>query len=83
MLKECGLCPVFAGFTLAFALLLRKKHGKKNSVRVAEDCQLAPLIRIQYLREKCVSVAIFCKLKDVCEQKFGEQWHNLWPCSGL
>jgi hypothetical protein len=37
--KECGPCPVFAGFTLAFALQLRKKHGK-TSVRVAEECQL-------------------------------------------
>jgi hypothetical protein len=27
---ECGLCPVFAGFTLAFALQLRKKHGKTS-----------------------------------------------------
>ena len=32
--EECGPCPVFAGFTLAFALQLRKKHGKP-SVRVA------------------------------------------------
>jgi hypothetical protein len=31
--EECGPCPVFANFTLAFALQLRKKHGK-NSVRV-------------------------------------------------
>jgi len=33
-LWECGPCPVLAAFTLAFALLLRKKHGK-TSVRVA------------------------------------------------
>jgi hypothetical protein len=33
-------CPVFAGYTLEFALQLRKKHGK-ISVRVAEECQLA------------------------------------------
>jgi len=38
--EECGQCPVFASFTLAFALQLRKKHGKtsfrvrKTSVRV-------------------------------------------------
>jgi len=32
--EECGPCPVFAGFTLTFALQLRKKHGK-TSVRVA------------------------------------------------
>jgi hypothetical protein len=39
-MKECGSCPIFAGFTLAFALQLRKKHGK-TSVRVVEECQLA------------------------------------------
>ena len=31
--EECGPCPVFARYTLAFALQLRKKHGK-TSVRV-------------------------------------------------
>ena len=36
--EECGPCPVFASFTLAFALQLRKKHGK-TSVRVAEECE--------------------------------------------
>jgi len=25
-MEECGPCPVFASFTLAFALQLRKKH---------------------------------------------------------
>jgi len=39
-MEECGPCPIFAGFTLAFALQLRKKHGK-TSVRIAEECQLA------------------------------------------
>jgi len=38
--EECGPCPVFASYTLAFSLQLRKKHGK-TSVRVAEECQLA------------------------------------------
>jgi len=37
--EEWGLCPVFAGYTLTFALQLREKHGK-TSVRVAEECQL-------------------------------------------
>jgi hypothetical protein len=37
-LQECGPCPVFASFTLAFALQLRKKHGK-TSVRVRKTCQ--------------------------------------------
>jgi len=37
---ECEPCPVFASFTLAFALQMRKKHGKtlvrvrKASVRL-------------------------------------------------
>ena len=32
-MEECGPCPVFVSFTLAFALQLRKKHVK-TSVRV-------------------------------------------------
>jgi hypothetical protein len=36
--EQCGPCPVFASFTLAFALQLRKKHGKP-SVRVRKTCQ--------------------------------------------
>ena len=35
--EEWRPCPVFASFTLAFALQLRKKHGK-TSVRVVEEC---------------------------------------------
>ena len=31
--EECGPCPVFVSFTLAFALQLREEHGK-TSVRV-------------------------------------------------
>jgi hypothetical protein len=34
---KCGPCPVFANYTLAFALQLRKKHGK-TSIRVVEKC---------------------------------------------
>jgi hypothetical protein len=30
-LEECGPCPVFVSFTLAFVLQLRKKHGKNLS----------------------------------------------------
>jgi len=39
-MEECGPCPVFASFTLAFALQLRKKarknlsQGKKNLSQV-------------------------------------------------
>jgi len=47
--EKCGPCPVFASFTLTFALQLRKKHGKtsvrvrKTSVRLRETS-----IRVQY-----------------------------------
>jgi hypothetical protein len=34
--EQCGPCPVFARYTLALALQLRKKHGK-TSVRVVEQ----------------------------------------------
>jgi hypothetical protein len=40
--EECEPCTVFASYALAFALQPRKKHGK-TSVRVAEECRLAPL----------------------------------------
>ena len=39
-LEECRPCPVFASYILAFALQLRKMHGK-TSFRVAEECWLA------------------------------------------
>jgi hypothetical protein len=29
-LEECWPCPVFANYTLAFALQLREKHGKTS-----------------------------------------------------
>jgi hypothetical protein len=38
--EECRPFPVFASYTLAFALQLRKKHGK-TLVMVAEECHLA------------------------------------------
>jgi hypothetical protein len=28
--EECGPCPVFARYTLAFASQLREKHGKRG-----------------------------------------------------
>jgi hypothetical protein len=47
--EECGPCPVFASFTLAFSLQLRKRHGK-TSVRVREtSVRLRKTsVRVQY-----------------------------------
>jgi hypothetical protein len=44
---KCGPCPAFASYTLAFALQLRKKHGK-TSVRVAEKCPDIQAAVVQY-----------------------------------
>jgi hypothetical protein len=40
-LEECGPCPIFAGFTLAFAFQLRKKHGiSYNKELCMDECML-------------------------------------------
>jgi hypothetical protein len=44
---KCGPCPVFASYTLAFALQLRKKHGE-TLVRVVEKCPDIPVAAVQY-----------------------------------
>jgi len=48
-LEECEPCPVFASFTLEFALQLRKKHGK-TSVRVRKTSVrlIKTLVTAQY-----------------------------------
>jgi hypothetical protein len=44
---KCGPCPVFASYTLAFALQLRKKHGK-TSAGVKKKCPVIPVAVVQY-----------------------------------
>jgi hypothetical protein len=44
---KCGPCTVFASYTLAFVLQLRKNHGK-TSVRVVEKCPDIPVAVVQY-----------------------------------
>jgi len=48
--EEYGPCPVFASFTLTFALQLRKKHGK-TSVRVRKTLfrLRKTSVRVQYV----------------------------------
>jgi len=41
--EACGPCPIFARYNLAFALQLKKKHGK-TLVRVVGERQLARLL---------------------------------------
>jgi hypothetical protein len=44
---KCGPCPVFASYTLASALGLRKKHGKP-SVRVVLQCPDIPVAGVHH-----------------------------------
>jgi len=47
--EECGPCPVFASFTLAFALQLSKKHGKASvRVRKASVGLRKTSVKVQY-----------------------------------
>jgi hypothetical protein len=48
-----GPCPVFAGYTLAFTLKLKKKHGK-TSVRVVEKCPDIPVAVVHYTFNVCL-----------------------------
>jgi len=49
--EEYGPCLVFAVFTLAFALQLRKKQGQ-TSVKVVEECQCLENKLILHLRDR-------------------------------
>ena len=44
---ECGLCPDFASYTLAFALQLRKNHGKNLS---QGNCVLTVLSELDFFK---------------------------------
>jgi hypothetical protein len=53
-MEECGPCPVFASYTLAFALQLRKKHGK-TSVRVVV---IIPVVSTMWIRTQQVQSSL-------------------------
>jgi hypothetical protein len=55
---KCRTCPVFASYTLAFALQLRKKHGK-TSVRVAHNKTMNNHI---HYTNKCITSPIYLQL---------------------
>jgi len=75
--EECGPCPVFASFTLAFALQLRKKHGKtsvtvrKISVRLRRTSVRVKKLS-QRVREKCE------ELYDMSNKKYSDSvWKEI------
>jgi hypothetical protein len=50
LIGKCGLCPVFASYILAFALKMRKKHGKTSARVVSRATQVDSTIeeQVQY-----------------------------------
>jgi hypothetical protein len=58
MRKSEGRAPVFAGFTLAFALQLRKNHGK-TTVRVAIHKHRIRTLKF-YVLFVCKCVLYYC-----------------------
>jgi len=68
-LEECGPCPVFASFTLAFASQLRKQHGKTSvSVRKINRCKKA---------EGNIECGVCNKVRDVIYCIYPS---IQWPC---
>ena len=65
--EECGPCPFFASFTLAFALQLRKKHGK-TSVRVKKTSVRLRItsVRVQIMNEKLNRIEILSFYNNRC-----------------
>ena len=61
--EKCGPCPVFASFTLAFALQLKKKQGR-TSVRVA--FLVNTTIQWQRNMECCVASGFRSDVDEIC-----------------
>ena len=73
--EECGPCPVFASYTLAFALQLRKKHGK-TSVKTAEECQLVRWKKNIQNRTCSLTTRLAIQAKNLAHSHYFEQEHT-------
>jgi hypothetical protein len=89
-LEACWPCPLFTNYTLAFALQLKKRHGK-TSVRVAEEIQRIHIIKTpthydilvavlsKWLCRTLVFCCIFLQLvKIVPKTQMIPQWQDTW-----
>jgi hypothetical protein len=78
--EECGPCPVFASFTLAFALQMKKKHGetsvtlRKTSVRVQYTYYPPPKYTHTLITTQYKTTTVQIKTKCIQEKQHnGEQ----------
>jgi hypothetical protein len=77
-LEECEPCPVFASFTLAFVLQLRRKNGKtsvrvrKTSVKVRKT-----LIRVKILSQSKIPQSEYIILEVVGTALFVKTWADI------
>jgi hypothetical protein len=74
---KCGPCPVFANYTLAFTLQLRKKHGK-TSVRVVENCPDIPVAVVQYIFTYKQYTAQHNETEYTVFTAYNQQMHNVF-----
>ena len=56
--EECWPCPVFASYTVAFALQLRKKHGKTSVKVLLSHGKLLSVYSNSQRKEKNVILAL-------------------------
>jgi len=74
--EECGPCPVFASYTLAFALQLRKKHGK-TSVRVEKPNFLYNINLLVIVKKTRALCGVHTDLSVTVNMNFSFQTFNL------
>jgi hypothetical protein len=70
--EECGPCPIFASYTLAFALKLRKKHGK-TSVRLEHG---KTSVRVVICADHKIIETTFYKCEILLHKKKNVDDHN-------
>ena len=75
--EGCGPCPVFVSYTLAFALQLRKKHGK-TSVRVAGECHRA-YMSWKYTKRTTIYTTIRKNQKNITTLQHFAALHHTSP----
>ena len=61
--EECGPCPVFASYALAFALQLRKKHGKTCRSDIIKKGIINYGLRVHLFVCYAHSLTIFLRVK--------------------